>query len=240
MSEICVVFGAGEYYNERPAVPQGAFVVAADGGLDHARALGIAVDVTVGDFDSLAGSMPEHDGHTVKLPTEKDDPDMLSALKIGWAQGGRVFHIYGGLGARVDHTIANIELMALLSEHGGIGLLHGDGQIVTAVCDGALRFAQNNMPAGCMVSVFAHSDKASGVSESGLKYEVTNMTMTRTQVVGLSNEFRDRLPATIEVQHGTLIVTFPTEAPLPQLVSHHPFQGDLGDLDTTASAFLHQ
>lgn len=240
MSEICVVFGAGEYYDERLAVPQGAFVVAADGGLDHARALGIAVDVTVGDFDSIAGSMPEHDGSTVKLPTEKDDPDMLSALKIGWAQGCRVFHIYGGLGARVDHTIANIELMALLAEHGGIGLLHGDGQIVTAVCDGALRFAQNNMPPGRMVSVFAHSDKASGVSESGLKYEVTNMTMTRTQVVGLSNEFRDSLPATIEVQHGTLIVTFPTEAPLPQLVSYHPFQGDLGELDTKTSAFLHQ
>ena len=240
MSEICVVFGAGEYYDERPAVPQGAFVVAADGGLDHARALGVSVDVTVGDFDSLAGSMPEQGERTVKLPAEKDDPDMLSALKIGWAQGGRVFHIYGGLGARVDHTIANIELMALLAEHGGLGLLHGDGQIVTAVCDGALRFARNDVPPGRMVSVFAHSDVAYGVSESGLKYEVTNMTVMRTQVVGLSNEFRDGLPVAIDVEHGTLIVTFPAEAPLPQLVSHRTFQGDLGKLDTEVSVFLHQ
>ncbi len=235
-----MVFGAGEYYDEQPVVPQGAFVVAADGGLDHARLLGVAVDVTVGDFDSIAGSMPQRDGHIVTLPAEKDDSDMLSALKIGWSQGGRIFHIYGGLGARIDHCIANIELMALLAEHGGIGLLHGDGHIVTAVCDGALQFEQNDVPAGRMLSVFAHSDNAYGVSELGLKYEVTNMTMSRTQVVGLSNEFRDGLPATIEVQRGTLIVTFPTEAPLPQLLSHHSFQGDLGELDTKASAFLHQ
>ena len=37
----CVIFGAGDYYDETPAIPDDAFVVAADGGLDHARAFGI-------------------------------------------------------------------------------------------------------------------------------------------------------------------------------------------------------
>ena len=32
----CVIFGAGDYYDETPAIPDDAFVVAADGGLGHA------------------------------------------------------------------------------------------------------------------------------------------------------------------------------------------------------------
>ena len=38
-SNTCVIFAAGEYYSDTPIVPSGAFIIAADGGLDHARAL---------------------------------------------------------------------------------------------------------------------------------------------------------------------------------------------------------
>jgi len=51
----CVIFGAGDYYDETPAIPDDAFVVAADGGLDHVRAFGIDTDFVVGDFDSITG-----------------------------------------------------------------------------------------------------------------------------------------------------------------------------------------
>ena len=74
--------------------------------------------------------MPDGD-RSVRLPPQKDDPDLLSALKVGWSRGAREFHIYGALGGRIDHTIANMQLMALLASHGGIGYLYGDGSIVT-------------------------------------------------------------------------------------------------------------
>ena len=35
MTQVCVIFGAGEYYAGTPVVPAGAYVIAADGGLDH-------------------------------------------------------------------------------------------------------------------------------------------------------------------------------------------------------------
>ena len=41
MTQVCVIFGAGEYYAGTPVVPAGAYVIAADGGLDHTRQLGI-------------------------------------------------------------------------------------------------------------------------------------------------------------------------------------------------------
>ena len=173
----CVIFGAGDYYDETPAIPDDAFVVAADGGLDHARAFGIDADFVVGDFDSITGDRP----------TQND---------------------------------------------------HGDGSIVTAICDGALDFPADDAVAGRMVSVFSHSDISTGVSETGLKYELHHADMSSTRVNGLSNEFLAGRPSRITVEHGTLIVTFPIEAPLPHVARWHGFSGDLGALDTDVSSAL--
>lgn len=73
-SRTCVIFAAGEYYRETPHVPDGAFVIAADGGLDHTRALGINADVVVGDFDSLKGARPTDGARTVTLPPQRMTP----------------------------------------------------------------------------------------------------------------------------------------------------------------------
>lgn len=237
-SPTCVIFGAGEYYGAAPVVPEGAFVVAADGGLDHLRELGIEPDVVIGDFDSLRGRRPADGERTVALPAEKDDPDMLSALKIGWAHGCRRFHIHGGLGGRIDHTIANIQLMALVAQRGGVGFLHGDGTVVTAICDGELRFPANDVAEGRMVSVFSHTDESLDVNEPGLKYRLRHARMTNSRVNGVSNEFLRGVPSAIDVHHGTLVVTFPSEAPLPQVRHFHGFSGDLGALDTEVSPVL--
>ena len=248
---VCVVFGAGEYYHgphDRPVVPPGAFVIAADGGLDHARALGVRVHVVVGDFDSLTGVPPraagdaaDSVGDTVVLPPQKDDPDLLSALKIGWTHGMREFHVYGGLGGRVDHSLSGVILMALLASHGGIGFLHGAGTVVTAITDGRLSFAAHDVAPGRMVSVFSHSDISHDVNEPGLKYRLEHGTLTNTMVQGVSNEFLPGVPASIDVRRGTLIVTFPAEAPRPVATRFHAFDDAadaLGAVSADVSALL--
>lgn len=235
----CVVFAAGTYFDTPLSIPGDAFVVAADGGLDHARELGIHADAVIGDFDSIAGPIPEQFG-TIRLPEEKDDPDLLSALKVGWSEGARTFYIYGALGGRVDHSIANIQILARLAAHGGIGYLFGDGTVVTAIADGSLSFPADaaTRGAGRMVSVFSHSDRSTNVTERGLKYQLDHATMLNTTIQGVSNEFLTATPAFISVGSGTLVVTFPIEAGLPRVERHHVFTGDLGTLSTAVSAAL--
>lgn len=236
--ERCVIFGAGEYYEgPAPAIEKGMLAIAADGGLDHMRAMGLSPDFVIGDFDSLSGDVPDSD-RSVRLPPQKDDPDLLSALKVGWSRGAREFHIYGALGGRIDHTIANAQLMALLASHGGIGYLYGDGSIVTAIADGALEFPANHVAPRRMISVFSHSDVCHGVTIAGLKYVLEGAALANTVVQGVSNEFVDGSAATVSVESGTLIVTFPIEAPLPAVRLRHPFGGDLGALDTAVSSAL--
>lgn len=234
---VCIVFGAGDYYDAPYYLPDGALVVAADGGYDHARALGVHVDIVVGDFDSSAEPRADIDAQTIALPSEKDDPDLLSALKVGWKHGAREFHIYGGLGGRVDHTISDIQQTAIVAVHGGIAYLHGDGRIVTSIHDCALEFPAHAVPSTQYVSVFSHSDVSDGVTETGLKYGLTNARMGNLQVNGLSNEFVDSLPARISVEHGTLTVVFDGRCPIPALMGAQ-VHGDLGDPSTAVTTAL--
>ena len=233
----CVIFAAGEYYGAPDTLPEHALVVAADGGYDHALQFGVTPDIVIGDFDSMKAKPPEN-ADTVILPAEKDDPDLLSALKIAWDRGAREFHIYGALGGRIDHTISNIQLMGLVSQHGGIGYLYGDGTIVTAITDGKLSFPAQQGVQGKMVSVFALSDTARDVNEPGLKYQLVHATLTNTNVRGLSNEFLEDTPSSIDVHSGTLIVTFPGRTPRPAVSRYRELGGNLGELDTTISSVL--
>ncbi|EFH27700.1 thiamine pyrophosphokinase [Gardnerella vaginalis AMD] len=234
----CVVLAAGDYYDHtREHVPDRALTIAADGGWDHACKLGLHVDALIGDFDSVRLKLPT-DAVITRLPAEKDDPDLLSALKVGWAKGSREFHIFGGLGGRVDHTISNIQLMVRLARRGGIGFLYGDGQIVTAIHDGSLDFPASSGDDLRIVSVFSHTPVSNDVNEVGLKYQLKHATMHGDAVQGLSNELLNNTPAHIDVHEGTLIVTFPINAPLPQVSWFKRPIGDLGEVDTSISEAL--
>ncbi|BDR53214.1 hypothetical protein KIM372_11210 [Bombiscardovia nodaiensis] len=212
----CIILGAGQYYEEAGAPPADNLVIAADGGADQADRLGLVPDLTVGDFDSIA-SAPPSDGQHIALPAQKDDTDMLAALKLGWERGYRRFHIYGGLGGRIDHSIANIATLCQIAQAGGIGTLHGDQTLVTAICQGSLSFPAWRPGPRTMISVFSASDCAHGVSERGLKYELdhADMDMVMSRGSGVSNEFVDGQEAQVSVEDGTLIITYPLAAPSP-------------------------
>ncbi|MFT8330997.1 MAG: thiamine diphosphokinase [Bifidobacterium psychraerophilum] len=232
-----IIFGAGEYFGIRPTPLPQALVVAADGGYDAARSFGFTPDAVIGDFDSLEGDIPDN-GHTVRLHPEKDDTDMLSAFKIAWQQGARIFDVYGGLGGRLDHTIGNLQLLAEVSRHGGIAFLHGADTIVTAISKGALSFPAGNVEARRMISVFSHSDTSYDVTEIGLKYELDRVRLRNDHPLGISNEFRRDTPATIRVGEGTLVITFPSEAPSPEWTGTITPSPTLGPIDDHISSLL--
>lgn len=75
---------------------------AADAGYQTLSKLGARIDRVVGDFDSM-GEVPVHPNVRVH-PAEKDETDMMLAVRTGLHLGYRSFLIYGGLGGRLDHN----------------------------------------------------------------------------------------------------------------------------------------
>ncbi|MFT3985472.1 MAG: thiamine diphosphokinase [Lachnospiraceae bacterium] len=201
---ICILFGAGEAYGQPKAPSPGDFVIAADGGLTYALGCGITPDLVVGDFDSLK-TPPDNGLNTIQLPREKDDTDMVAALYEGWQRGFRVFHIYGGTGGRLDHTLANMQCVAELASRGGRGYLFDKDTVITAIWNCIIRFSAD---ARGTISVFSHSETAFGVNERGLKYSLVDATLYNIRPLGISNEFTGE-PSSISVREGTLVIIYP-------------------------------
>ncbi|WP_180380809.1 thiamine diphosphokinase [Alloscardovia macacae] len=236
-----IIFGAGEYYEEMPFVPPQAYVIAADGGYDHVMSLGIEPHVLVGDMDSIQ-ERDELDlaPHVIALPSEKDDSDMLAAVKHAWALGMREFEFYGVFGGRMDHSIANLQTAAKIAAAGGVAFLHGDHVITTVIQDATMTFPAGYVAAGRPLSVFAHSSVCAHVSITGLKYCVDDVEFSNLEPMGLSNEFLPDTPAEISVDGGALLVIYPSEAPTPRVESRVPpvDSADFGQLTQKKSAYL--
>lgn len=204
MQKTCYIFGAGKYEGTTfPTISEGDLVIAADGGLSVLQQQGITPHVILGDFDSYPVELPETDGSDIlRYPVEKDDTDMLLAAKYGLEKGCQCFCLYGGMGGRLDHTLANIQLLAWLSHQGVQGFLYGNHTVLTAITNGTFTFAGAPQT---RLSIFCYGEKAEGVTVEGCQYTAENATWNNQYPIGVSNAFTDR-PVKVTVKHGTLLL----------------------------------
>ncbi|MBQ2729910.1 MAG: thiamine diphosphokinase [Clostridia bacterium] len=206
MKNICYIIGAsvteGIYIDKR----EKDFIIAADAGLASLEKMGISADLAVGDFDSL-GHIPDFE-NKICHPSEKDDTDTALALAEGMKRGYRTFVIYGGLGGRLDHTMANLQNCAGAADHGAVCWIWGENNAVCVFGDEEeLSFGETNTG---VVSIFA-SARATGVNIEGLKYTLKDACLTSSVPLGVSNEFIGK-PSRIKADRGILFVMWNEDA----------------------------
>jgi thiamine pyrophosphokinase len=191
-----------------------ALVVAADRGLVLARALGLSVDVLVGDLDSLDAALlhaAESNGLQVRRARpDKDESDTELAVIEAVRLGARRITLLGGLGGRrLDHALANVWLLAhpaldghdiaLLDETARVSLIRApgpDGRAVTRRLDG---------PAGGTISLLPFGGDAEDVTTHGLRYPLRGERLVVGPARGLSNVRVDRAAA-VTVGRGRLLI----------------------------------
>lgn len=196
---VCYIVGAGDFYGSLAPRP-GDLLIAADGGDRHLRRLGLRAQLVVGDFDSL-GEVPEREG-VIRHPVMKNDTDTLLAVKLGLERGFRRFAIYGGVGGRTDHTLANLQTLAFLAARGCTGFLMGDNETLTVLRSSSLSF----LPAAAgTISVFAYGGTARGVTLRGLLYPLEDGVLTPDFPLGVSNAFTGAA-ASVSVTEGALLL----------------------------------
>jgi thiamine pyrophosphokinase len=196
-------------------LPRGAFVIAADSGLEHAAALGLRVDVLVGDLDSAspeAVSAAEAAGvHIERHPTAKDATDLELALAHALTAGAtRVTVVSGGGGERLDHHLAELVLLAAAR----FAPLRLDARIGTARAvaihagdDVALAGAP-----GAMLTLLALGGPATGVTATGVRWPLAADTLEPGSTRGVSNEIVSS-PVRLRLEGGSLLAlgTHPLE-----------------------------
>ena len=196
----CYIFGAGDFdgLEERPGAED--YAIAADGGYTACRRAGVEPQLLLGDFDSLAEvpALP----HVERMPVEKDDTDMMLAIKEGLGRGETEFHLYGGMGGRTDHTIANLQGLLYLADHGAQGWLYGDRERFTAIRDGSITLPAREKG---IVSVFCMGADSQGVTIEGGQYTVHDAVLTSSFPLGVSNHYVGN-PVRVTVTRGSLLI----------------------------------
>lgn len=205
----CIVIGAGDLTVSGIGAAEEDFVIAVDGGLSYCSVLGVEPDIIIGDFDSVNEREAEavrllecrNPERVIRFPREKDDTDMLAALKEGLSRGYGDFRIYAATGGRLDHTIANIQCLLYLKRHDAVGyLMDGTGMIFVIVNE-AVHF-QRNMEG--MLSLFSLERETKGVTIRNMKYTLEDAVVTNDFPIGISNEFTGEA-AEIIVEDGALV-----------------------------------
>lgn len=187
-------------------------VVAADGGLRHATALGLTPDLLVGDLDSVdAATRAGFPGLATEAhPTDKDALDLELALDAAAVRGATVALIVGGLSGRLDQTLATVAI-AQARRAAGLDVDVADGvRSVWPLRPGESR--RLPLAAGTRFSLVALDEDAC-VSVAGAWYPLARATLARARGRGVSNEARGALVVTAHA--GALVVVEPGADPGP-------------------------
>lgn len=197
----CIICGAGDFTPRLLHPASDDLIIAADGGLENLNSININPHIILGDFDSLP-YRPNSDA--IVYPEEKDDTDMLLAVRCGLQRGYTRFRLYGALGGRLSHTIANLQTLLFLREKGAHGFLIGEDSIITVAKNESVEFSE-----GCqgLLSVFSAGRSAHGVTLCGLKYTLEDAELSDTFPVGVSNAFTGAA-SQVKVKDGALMIVW--------------------------------
>ena len=180
------------------------FLICADIGLSYCLEAGRVPDLIIGDFDSY--EFPEgndliKDVPVVRLPVIKDHTDLDISIQKAAELGYTDISVYGGLGGRVDQTVANIQLMIGAKERGiDVTLKDPDNEAMIVTDSVTIKKKE-----GYFLSLFAVNGDVSGLSVKGTKYELDDAVLTESFPLGVSNDFGTG-DAEISLDKGMLLV----------------------------------
>jgi len=180
-------------------------IICTDGAAERMREIGRVPDMIVGDMDSIRletlSYFQEKGSRIVRHPERKDETDTQIALECAFGVDPEGIRIFGALGGRIDHALANISLLVMCVNRGI------DARIVDEGCelfviDGSCVIEGRE---GETVSLLPLSTDVRGIALNGFEYPLTGATMGIGVPYGISN----RLTGTqgkISVESGYLLV----------------------------------
>lgn len=204
--QACMIIGAAPLDGRKlfkEFDPRHYYVICADAGYETALDAGIQPDLVVGDFDS-AKELPPKTVKYVSLPVDKDVTDTMFAVMKGFNLGFNSFLLLGCLGGkRFDHTLANLEVLQYIREHGGHGIMADEHTKIFLLHDEKLKMTSM---VGVGVSVFPYNGSACLVSYLGLKYPLNHEQLSCGCLpMGVSNQIVSD-PAEVRVHNGSALV----------------------------------
>ncbi len=203
MYDKCVIVGSAPCKNAEyiRKVSEDRFVICTDGGIKNALRAGVVPDLAIGDFDS-SDFAAVGDVDTMVLPCEKDVSDMQAAVMHALSKGMKDIALVSCTNGRADHYLANIAMLELVYEEGGVAVIYDEQNKIFLHPTGALSV---NSCGYKYLSVIALDREVGPVTISGMKYPLKDAILTRINPLAISNEVISE-DACVELCEGRALI----------------------------------
>lgn len=194
------------------AARPGTLVIGADGGAARALAAGVRVDVVVGDLDSLDPAALAHleaaGAEVRRASPDKDESDTELALLTALERVSGPCVVVGALGgARIDHELANVLLLAHPRLDGrDVVILERATTIRRIGTDTGAGSVALIGARGDLVTLLAIGGPVEGVTTRNLRYPLHGETLTPGPARGLSNELLGSSGSVTSVRGRLLVI----------------------------------
>lgn len=186
-------------------------LLAADRGAQFFADTPFRPDVVVGDFDSLSGegaafleALSLGGTKIRRLRPEKDDSDTQSALLQAVEAGAERVYLLGATGGRIDHLLANLELLTL-GQTLGASVILADARNYIALIPSGTTLARSRQ-FGSYISFFPVGGDVTGLTLRGFKYPLTKHHLTVADSgLTLSNELLEET-GRVSYDSGSLLM----------------------------------
>lgn len=178
------------------------FLIAADGGANLIEKLKLTPNIVIGDMDSIKPELLKK-YKSINYPRKKDRTDFELAVDYCFKNKFQEIIIFGILGDRIDHMMANIFLIAKIQTQNSkikIKIIEGKKEI----------FVLNKEIAiigkvGDEVSIIPVSKKLEGIVTNGLEYQLNNEVLLFGSTRGISNVMT-KASVKISAVNGTALI----------------------------------
>jgi thiamine pyrophosphokinase len=176
-------------------------LIAADGGTRYCADLGLTPHVIIGDADSNGSDRWKNNTsiERIRYPINKDKSDAALAVDYALDLVCRQAILVAATGGRLDHTLANVALLA--SHPGQVALFDGTSTLVAVDKSEKCKLRGR---VGTRVSLIPYGSGSPRVRTNGLKYALQDKCL-KSATEGLSNEL-SQTETCICVSNGILLV----------------------------------
>jgi thiamine pyrophosphokinase len=180
------------------------FVICADGASKYLTEIDFVPDLLMGDLDSIDEEakrwMEERDVAVKKFPAKKDQTDTEIALDYSLAMKPESIEILGAFGSRMDHTLANVQLLeGYYDPDISIKLMDGQNELWLLEKYTKITGRENEN-----LSLIPISESVTGVTLKGFEYPLRDQKLLRGHTLGISNIIKDQ-QAEIFFREGRLL-----------------------------------
>lgn len=208
--KICIILNGEiknyDYINSIISNESYDYIICSDGGANHAYNMNILPDYIIGDLDSTSKDIIDYykskNVEFEKFPTKKDETDTELSIKLSEKLNAKQIDLIGALGGRIDHTIANINLLYYIRKKGIKPRIITDKEEVYIAIDEELTIDGKK---GDIVSILPIRNDAKGITLKNLEYPLENKDIEFSTPLGVSNVMTDS-SCNIKVNEGSIII----------------------------------